>query len=155
RIFKLLPPSYIDVAPPGVRSKYALDPDQFACEVTNQRPQPSKAAPPPGASWGAVFGYALRRASLATALGLRFEATFPGVDAAAVGEGGWLFVTLDPEGAGDPWVAAWQADPSTVRSYAAWLPPTPNGRLFAPVLFAVVPLAEIGAPETVDEARIE
>ena len=155
RIFKLLPPSYLDAAPPGARSKYALDPDQFACEVSNQRPQPSKKPPPPGASWGAVFGYALRRASLAAALGLRYEATFDGADANALAEGGWLFVTLDPEAAADPWVAAWQADTSTVRSYAAWLPPTPSGRLFAPVLFAVVPAAEIGAPEVVDEARIE
>ena len=63
RIFKLLPPSYLDAAPSGARSKYALDPDQFACEVSGQRPQPSKKPPPPGASWGAVLGYALRRAS--------------------------------------------------------------------------------------------
>jgi len=155
RIFKLLPQSYLDVAPSGARSKYALDPDQFACEVTGQRPQPSKNPPPPGTSWGAVFGYALRRPALGAALGIRYEARLNGVDPSALGEGGWLFVTLDPDASADPWVAAWLLDATTVRSYAAWLPPSPKGRLFSPVLFAVVPPGEIGAPETVDEARIE
>src|SRR5262249_15182279 len=30
-----------------------------------------------------------------------------------------------------------------------------SGRLFAPALFSVVPLAEIGKPEVIDEARLE
>jgi hypothetical protein len=155
RIFKLLPDSYLAVAPQGARSLYALGPDEYACEIAGQRPQPATNPPPPGTSWGAVYGYALRRTSLATALGLRYVVDWVGADAGALPEGGWLYVTLDAEAAGNPWVTAWQADPTLLRSYAAWLPPAPSGRLFAPALFAVVPLAEVGKPDVIDEARLE
>lgn len=102
-----------------------------------------------------MCGYALRRTSLGTALGLRYAVDWPGADASALPEGGWLYVSLDAEAVGNPWVAAWQANPLLLRSYAAWLPPAPARRLFAPTLFAVVPLAEVGQPEVIDEARLE
>jgi hypothetical protein len=125
RILKQLPPSYTQAFPfeapssPDVR----VEPG-FLCALRAQAPslnQKNLPGPDTSIAWGQVLSYALRQPVLASAMGLFYSLTL-NVAPSLVADGGFLYFSLDSTVAGNPWVADWQANPDTVKFYAARLP---------------------------------
>lgn len=136
-IKKLLTPSYlraVDFAP--TRTRFAVTDDSYECAL-NCATQP----PPPGAprpvndwTWGRVIALALRQPRLAQRLGLLYEATVTPPAPDFYRDGGWLFVTLAPDGP----FAALSGTPA-LQTYAARLPALADPRpLFCRVLFPIL-----------------
>jgi hypothetical protein len=138
RIKKSLPDSYTNAIPfEGPASGDVQVGDGYGCALRAQAPGLNQS--PPGTdkqiAWGQVLSYALRQPAVARALGLIYPVSIAVPDA-ALAAGGFVYVTLD---AGNPW-ADLQANPDSVRSYAARLPALTAGRaLFAAALLPVVP----------------
>ncbi len=135
RIRKALPDSYLALTgrrPTGILTTTT---DDFGCAIRGSKPGAIKGPPPKKTSWGELMSYGLRQPVVATALGLRYELSFP-LDQTAFAEGGWVFIELDPA---DPWAAAAAPTPGAIRLYAARLPAlAPAARpVFAAVLFPV------------------
>lgn len=142
RIKKSLPASYTNAIPfEGPASGDVQVGDGYGCALRAQAPGINQ--PPPGTdqtiAWGQVLSYALRQPALAQRLGLIYPVSIA-VPAVTLAAGGFVYVTLDASNPGNPWVADQQANPDTVRSYAARLPAlAASGRpLFAATLLPVV-----------------
>ena len=156
RILKSLPKSYTLAFPfERPRSSDLRVGDGFGCALRAQAPGLNATLPPPDnkISWGQVISYALRQPVLAQDLGLVYSASIP-LSPALLTNGGFIWVGLDTSSNANPWVNDFQANPDTVKSYAARLPAldsTHNRSLFAATLFPIVPTP----PANLDEAQLE
>jgi hypothetical protein len=144
RIKKSLPASYTNAIPfESPASSDVEIGDGYGCTLRAQAPGLNHQTPGMGTdktiAWGQVLSYALRQPALARRLGLIYPVSIAVPDATLT-TGGFVYVTLD---AGGPWIANQQANPDSVRSYAARLPAlAASGRpLFAAALLPVVALA--------------
>ena len=141
-IRKALPGSYLAVAGGRSGSPFTLTEEEFGCALVDQAPDTLGARPAPTTTWGELLSHALRRPSLATALGLLRTVTID-VDPAALVAGGWVYAALDlldPADAGSgPPPPGPDGEVWAVRSYAARIPAlTVAGPLFAAVVFPVL-----------------
>lgn len=135
RIRKALPASYLAVTGRSPTGELTTTTDDYGCAIRAQLPGPITGPPKRQTSWGELISYALRQPVLATALGLRYELTFP-LSRTAFASGGWVFIEL---ASGDAWAQAAALTPGAVRLYAARIPAlgaTPRP-VFAAVLFPV------------------
>src|SRR5262249_47756095 len=149
KIRKALPASYLLITGRSPTGDLTTTTDEFGCALRGTKPGKVAGPPPKRTSWGELISYALRQRVLATALGLRYELTFP-LDAKAFANGGWVFIELAPA---DAWTAA--AAAGEIRLYAARVPPpdaTPRP-LFAAVLFPVDTVGTHTDPDSVSEAE--
>ena len=133
------------------RTPNAVIDDSYHCALREEKILP-KFVPDKKVSWGKVYAHLLRQPLLATYGGLLYSTTVqlkPGDFA----KGGWLYIDLKP---GSPYAAeqkkSLQAPADTdgpfVVRYAARIPVLKESearRLFAPVLFPVLP--ETGVPD--------
>jgi hypothetical protein len=133
---KYLPHSYRNsFAFSHPRTPYARTDDSYRCAIKES----GKGLPPPTlstdeVSWGKVFALALRQPVLARELGFIYEDTVA-IPPAALEEGGWLYIDLDPTSDYHAQVAA---QPSILKRYAARIPALSAARaLFAAVQFPV------------------
>jgi hypothetical protein len=135
RIRKALPASYLAITGISPTGDLTTTTDDFGCAIRGTKPGAITGPPSKKTSWGELISYALRQRVLATALGLRYELTFP-LDQKAFAGGGWVFIELDPA---DPWAAGAVATPGAIRLYAARIPALESSArpLFAAVLFPV------------------
>jgi hypothetical protein len=144
RIKKSLPASYTNAIPfESPASSDVEIGDGYGCTLRAQAPGLNHQTPGTGTdktiAWGQVLSYALRQPALARRLGLIYPVSIVVPDT-TLATGGFVYVTLD---SGSPWTANQQANPDSVRSYAARLPTlAASGRpLFAAALLPVVALA--------------
>lgn len=147
RIKKQLPASYTNAIPVEQSGPNTFVGDGYGCELRGQAPPPygppTWNTPPIGPdttiAWGQILSLALRQPVLAQALGLVYPLTIP-IPAGALGDGGFVYVSLDTSTATNPWAAQLAAQSDFVRTYAAQLPAlTSRGRaLFAATLIPVV-----------------
>lgn len=141
-IRKALPDSYLAAAGGRGGSPFTVTEDEYGCALIDQAPDDLGTPPPPTASWGELISHALRRPSLAAALGLLRTVQLD-VDPADLVAGGWVHVALDLLDPADPGSGPPPPGPDgevwAVRSYAARLPALTAARpLFAAVVFPVL-----------------
>jgi len=147
RVMKALPTSYTQAFPfsrPRDPALFVVG-DGYGCAVEAQAPpitvpsQPKPPPPPPTIAWGQLLSYILRQPLLAQACGLLYQ-TQLALPATLVKDVSWIHFSIDTSVASNPFASDVAANPDSVRSYAARLPPL-NGdrRLFAAALFPVVP----------------
>jgi len=151
RIKKALPESYTSAFPfERPSTPDALVGNEFGCairEVIGGLENDPK--PPNEMTWGKLIAFALRQPLLARALGFIYDFTPTLPDAAALKDGGWLFLALDPNAPGQPS----PAKPDAIRSYAARLPALDGAReLFAAVLFPLGQTNQAGYDAPLSEA---
>jgi hypothetical protein len=132
---KQLPESYTSAFPFERPAAGTTISDEFGCALRETIPAlETDPRPENTVTWGAILSFALRQPVVARALGLIYDVPVPANLIAALPDGGWIYVDLDPAGAVQPTVAA------AIRSYAALLPalaPQVDRPLFAAVLFPV------------------
>src|SRR5215472_14160664 len=119
RIRKALPASYLAITGNSPTGDLTTTTGDYGCALRGTKPGPIAGPPAKKTSWGELISYALRQRVLATALGLRYELTFP-LDAKSFADGGWVFIELDPA---DAWAAAAAPTPGAIRLFAARIPP--------------------------------
>lgn len=158
RVMKSLPPSYTQAFPFSRSRDPALfvTGDGYACAVAAQNPgttPPNSGPPPPPPpktiAWGQILSYILRQPKLARACGLVYSATLT-IPPALLTDTSWIGFAIDRSNPANPFVSDVQANPDTVRTYAARLPAlTANRKLFAATLFPVVPTpgADLAEPD--------
>ena len=149
QIRKALPDSYLALTGQSPTGELTTTTDEYCCALREQKLSPVTAPPKRQTSWGELISYALRQPVLATALGLRYELSFP-LDHTAFADGGWVFVELADD---DAWAQA--AMSGNVRLYAARMPPLESVArpVFAAVLFAVDATGTPGEDEAIAEAE--
>ena len=123
RIKKSLPASYTTAFPferPG-STDFAVG-DGYGCALRAQSPglnhTPARARTK-SIAWGQILSYALRQPQLALALGLSTRSRLPVPD---VNDGGWPLRAASPRPSRPSLGARLQANPDTVKSYAARIP---------------------------------
>ena len=156
RILKSLPKSYTLAFPfEKPRSSDLSVGDGFGCALRAQAPGLNATLPPPDnkISWGQVLSYALRQPVLAEDLGLVYSVTVSS-GSNFFANGGFVWVALDTSSNANPWVTDFNANPDTVKSYAARVPAlntTDRRSLFAATLFPIVAVP----PSNLDQAQLE
>jgi hypothetical protein len=156
RVQKSLPKSYTLAFPfEKPRSNDLSIGDGFGCALRAQAPGLNATLPPPDnkISWGQVISYALRQPVLAEDLGLVYSITIP-VGSTLLANGGYVWVALDTSSNSNPWVTDFNANPDTVKSYAARVPAlnaTDHRSLFAATLFPIVAVP----PSDLAQAQLE
>ncbi len=144
-LHKYLAPSYRDafafVAP---RTPLASVDEEYKCMLRCPPKAPLPKPAPPQYSWIDALGYALRQPMVLRAAGLlhTIEVTLPSAD--LYGEGGWLFLTLDPKSD----YASSAPLPGFLRTFATRVPAlgaSTQRSIFTAVLFPVFPDAGAAA----------
>jgi hypothetical protein len=142
RIKKSLPPSYTSAFRfERPRNDDFTLTDGYGCALVAQAPAPGpvQGPPPKIIAWGHLLSYVLRQPQLALAMGLIYQVTL-NVPATALANGGWLYFSIDPSVAANPWISD-TAIPDAIRSYAARIPAltaTTGRSIFAATLFPVL-----------------
>ena len=148
RIKKSLPASYTNSFNfGGPASGDVVVGEGYCCALRAQAPGLNATLPAVDntIAWGQVLSYALRQPVLAQYMGLFYTLNL-NIPSGMLKSGGFVYFTLDASVAGNPWVADWQANSDTVKSYAARIPAlgTTARPLFGAVLLPVVKAGTAG-----------
>jgi hypothetical protein len=135
--------------------------DGYGCDLRDTVPNTTP-VPATTMAWGEVFSYAVRQPLIAEAIGMSWLQMPIPLTAATVADGGWLWIEVDTRNASN-WYAqlvtssqGQPADQQPVRSYAARIPALSQAqRIFAAVLFPVVPTAPKAGSNVLDVAQLE
>jgi hypothetical protein len=156
RILKELPNSYTQAFPfEAPRSDDIRVGDGYCCALRNQAPKLNAPPIPPDSSiaWGQVLSYAMRQPVLAMDMGLIYTLQLS-IPAGLLVGGGFVYFTLDASAPGNPWVAGWQANPDTVKSYAARIPALPSSGVRPVFAATLLPIVKT-PPSDLTEAQFE